>query len=91
MDNSSNNKITVNVRLSSQIADTLGTNRVSVTVDESSTVSDVKEEIKKKHPDIEDQLDSTLPVISGKMVNSDQQISQGENIAFLSTAAGGWA
>jgi len=89
MDNSSNNKITVNVRLSSQIADTLGTNRVSVTVDESSTVSDVKEEIKKKHPDIEDQLDGTLPVISGKMVNSDQQISQGENIAFLSPAAGG--
>ena len=89
MDNSSNNRITVNVRLSSQIADTLGTNRVSVMVDESSTVSDVKEEIKKKHPDIEDQLDSTLPVISGKMVNSDQQISQGENIAFLSPAAGG--
>ena len=89
MDNSSNNRITVNVRLSSQIADTLGTNRVRVTVDESSTVSDVKEEIKKKHPDIEDQLDSTLPVISGKMVNSDQQISQGENIAFLSPAAGG--
>jgi molybdopterin converting factor small subunit len=89
MDNSSNNKITVNVRLSSQIADTLGTNRVRVTVDESSTVSDVKEEIKKKHPDIEDQLDGTLPVISGKMVNSDQQISQGENIAFLSPAAGG--
>jgi len=89
MDNSSNNRITVNVRLSSQIADTLGTNRVSVTVDESSTVTDVKEEIKKKHPDIEDQLDGTLPVISGKMVNSDQQISQGENIAFLSPAAGG--
>ena len=89
MDNSSNNRITVNVRLSSQIADTLGTNRVSVTVDESSTVSDVKEEIKKKHPDIEDQLDGTLPVISGKMVNSDQQISQGENISFLSPAAGG--
>ena len=89
MDNSSNNRITVNVRLSSQIADTLGTNRVSVMVDESSTVSDVKEEIKKKHPDIEDQLDGTLPVISGKMVNSDQQISQGENIAFLSPAAGG--
>ena len=89
MDNSSNNRITVNVRLSPQIADTLGTNRVSVTVDESSTVSDVKEEIKKKHPDIEDQLDGTLPVISGKMVNSDQQISQGENIAFLSPAAGG--
>ena len=58
-------------------------------MDESSTVYDVKEEIKKKHPDIEDQLDSTLPVISGKMVNSDQQISQGENIAFLSPAAGG--
>ncbi len=89
MDNSSNNRITVNVRLSPQIADTLGTNRVSVIVDESSTVSDVKEEIKKKHPDIEDQLDGTLPVISGKMVNSDQQISQGENIAFLSPAAGG--
>ena len=46
MDNSSNNRITVNVRLSSQIADTLGTNRVSVIVDESSTVTDVKEEIK---------------------------------------------
>ena len=47
MDNSSNNRITVNVRLSPQIADTLGTNRVSVIVDESSTVTDVKEEIKK--------------------------------------------
>ena len=89
MDNSSNKMITINVRLDSQMAETLGTNRVSVTVGESSTVSDVKEEIKKKHPDIEDQLDGTLPVISGKMVNSDQQISQGENIAFLSPAAGG--
>ena len=48
-----------------------------------------KEEIKKKHPDIEDQLDGTLPVISGKMVNLDQKVSQGENIAFLSPAAGG--
>ena len=71
------------------MTDMLGTNRVSVTVGESSTVSDVKEEIKKKHLDIEDQLDGTLPVISGKMVNLDQKVSQGENIAFLSPAAGG--
>jgi len=81
--------ITVNVRLDSQMAETLGTNRVSVTVDESSTVFDVKEEIKKNHPNIEDRLNGTLPVISGKMVNLDQKISQGENIAFLSPAAGG--
>ena len=81
--------ITINVRLDSQMAETLGTNRVSVTVDESSTVFDVKEEIKKNHPNIEDRLNGTLPVISGKMVNLDQKISQGENIAFLSPAAGG--
>ncbi len=81
--------ITVNVRLDSQMAETLGTNRVIVTVGESSTVSDVKEEIKKNHPDIEDRLNGTLPVISGKMVNLDQKISQGENIAFLSPASGG--
>ena len=89
MDNSSNKMITVNVRLDSQMAETLGTNRVSVTVDESSTVFDVKEEIKKNHPNIEDRLNGTLPVISGKMVNLDQKVSQGENIAFLSPAAGG--
>ena len=81
--------ITVNVRLDSQMANTLGTNRVSVTVDESSTIFDVKEEIKKNHPDLEDRLDGTLPVVSGKMVNLDQKVSQGENIAFLSPAAGG--
>ena len=81
--------ITVNVRLDSQMADTLGTNRVSVTVGESSTVFDVKEEIKKNHPNIEDRLNGTLPVISGKMVNLDQKVSQGENIAFLSPGAGG--
>ena len=89
MDNSSNKMITINVRLDSQMADTLGTNRVSVTVGESSTVFDVKEEIKKNHPNIEDRLNGTLPVISGKMVNLDQKVSQGENIAFLSPAAGG--
>ena len=89
MDNSSNKMITINVRLDSQMAETLGTNRVIVTVGESSTVSDVKEEIKKNHPDIEDRLNGTLPVISGKMVNLDQKISQGENIACLSPAAGG--
>tara|TARA_B100000315_G_scaffold84560_1_gene77489 strand:- start:134 stop:403 length:270 start_codon:yes stop_codon:yes gene_type:complete len=89
MDNSSNKMITVNVRLDSQMADTLGTNRVSVTVGESSTVFDVKEEIKKNHPNIEDRLNGTLPVISGKMVNLDQKVSQGENIAFLSPGAGG--
>ena len=71
------------------MAETLGTNRVSVTVGESSTVFDVKEEIKKNHPNIEDRLNGTLPVISGKMVNLDQKISQGENIAFLSPASGG--
>ena len=71
------------------MAETLGTNRVSVTVGESSTVFDVKEEIKKNHPNIEDRLNGTLPVISGKMVNLDRKISQGENIAFLSPAAGG--
>ena len=71
------------------MAETLGTNRVSVTVGESSTVFDVKEEIKKNHPNIEDRLNGTLPVISGKMVNLDQKISKGENIAFLSPAAGG--
>ena len=81
--------ITVNVRLDSQMTETLGTNRVSVTVGESSTVFDVKEEIKKNHPNIEDRLNGTLPVISGKMVNLDQKISQGENIAFLSPASGG--
>ena len=81
--------ITVNVRLDSQMADTLGTNRVSVTVGESSTVFDVKEEIKKNHPNIEDRLNGTLPVVSGKMVNLDQKVSQGENIAFLSPGAGG--
>ncbi len=71
------------------MADTLGTNRVSVTVGELSTVFDVKEEIKKNHPNIEDRLNSTLSVISGKMVNLDQKVSPGENIAFLSPAAGG--
>ena len=71
------------------MANTLGTNRVSVTVGESSTIFDVKEKIKKNHPDLEDRLDGTLPVVSGKMVNLDQKVSQGENIAFLSPAAGG--
>jgi len=71
------------------MANTLGTNRVSVTVGESSTIFDVKEEIKKNYPDLEDRLDGTLPVVSGKMVNLDQKVSQGENIAFLSPAAGG--
>ena len=89
MDNSSNKMITVNVRLDSQMANTLGTNRVSVTVGESSTIFDVKEKIKKNHPDLEDRFDGTLPVVSGKMVNLDQKVSQGENIAFLSPAAGG--
>ena len=89
MKNSSNKMITVNVRLDSQMANTLGTNRVSVTVGESSTIFDVKEEIKKNYPDLEDRLDGTLPVVSGKMVNLDQKVSQGENIAFLSPAAGG--
>ena len=89
MDNSSNKMITVNVRLDSQMANTLGTNRVSVTVGESSTIFDVKEKIKKNHPDLEDRLDGTLPVVSGKMVNLDQKVSQGENIAFLSPSAGG--
>ena len=71
------------------MAETLGTNRVSVLMNESSTIFDVKEEIKKNHPDLEDRLDGTLPVVSGKMVNLDQKVSQGENIAFLSPAAGG--
>lgn len=89
MTSSTDTKISVNVRLNSQMADILGTNRLTVTVDELSTVSDVKEEIKKNHPSIKTHLDSTLPVISGTMVNTDQVVAKGQEIAFLSPAAGG--
>ena len=89
MTSSTDTKISVNVRLNSQMADILGTNRLTVTVDESSTVTDVKEEIKKNHPSIGIHLDGTLPVISGTMVNPDQIVEKGQEIAFLSPAAGG--
>ncbi|MEE2876972.1 MAG: MoaD/ThiS family protein [Candidatus Neomarinimicrobiota bacterium] len=89
MTGSTDTRISVNVRLNSQMADILGTNRIIVTVDQSSTVSDVKEEIKKNHPGIEIQLEGSLPVISGTMVNTDKVVEKGQEIAFLSPAAGG--
>ncbi len=89
MTSSTDTRISVNIRLNSQMADILGTNRLTVTVDESSTVTDVKEEIKKNHPSVEIHLDGTLPVISGRMVNLDKVVEKGQEIAFLSPAAGG--
>ena len=89
MTSSANTRISVNIRLNAQMTDILGTNRLTVNVDESSTVSDVKKEIKKNHPSIEIHLDGTLPVISGTMVNPDQVVEKGQEIAFLSPAAGG--
>lgn len=89
MESSSNNRIRVNVRLSSQIARRVGKNRLAVSVDKTATISDVKEEIKRNHPDIEPLLTGTLAVVSGEMVNTNQQVIQGQEIAFLTPAAGG--
>lgn len=79
----------VNVRLSADMANILGTPRLAVPLQQGATVADLITALREEHPALQQNLNHVVPIISGQHVSSTQQLSAGQEVALLRPIAGG--
>ncbi len=81
--------MTVQVRLSGELAQIVGLARLKVTLSNGSTVADLREQLRAEHPAAAPQLALAVPVIAGQHVGWTAPLSSGQEVAFLLPIAGG--
>ena len=81
--------MTINVRLSGELAQKVGVARLTITVSDGSTVADLRELLQAQHPAAAPQLALAVPVIAGQHVNWTVSLSSDQEVAFLLPIAGG--
>ncbi len=81
--------MTVQVRLSGELAQKVGLARLNVTLSSGSTVADLREQLRAEHPAAAPQLALVVPVIAGQHVGWTAPLSSGQEVAFLLPIAGG--
>lgn len=79
----------VNVRLSADMANILGTPRLSVPLQKGATVTDLITALREEHPALQQNLNHVVPIISGQHVSATQQLFAGQEVALLRPIAGG--
>jgi molybdopterin synthase catalytic subunit/molybdopterin synthase sulfur carrier subunit len=81
--------VTVNVRLSGELARICGSARLALDMTDGATVDDVRAALRKRVPALAGALDATLPLVRGAHVPPDRQLGNGDELALLLPAAGG--
>ena len=79
----------INVRLSSGLGQSIGKARLTITLGENATVSDLIEHLRRGYPQMGERLDAALPVISGRHVSPSEPLSSGQEVALLLPVSGG--
>lgn len=79
----------VSVRLSSGLGQFVGSTRLTVSVGENATVSDLIENLRSSYPQMQERLDAALPVISGRHVSPTELLTSGQEVALLLPISGG--
>ena len=77
------------VRLSAALAQISGTPRLQVTVSDGATVADVIEALTALHPGLASRLQRAVPMVGGRHAAPEDQVNDGEEVAFLLPVAGG--
>lgn len=81
--------MTVNVRLSGELARICGSARLALDLHDGATVTDARAALVARVPALAGALDATLPLVRGAHVPADRTLGNGDELALLLPAAGG--
>lgn len=79
----------IHTRFSGELASTIGQHRSTVTLPPSATVGDLLDLLCQEYPDSASKLQATVQIIAGRHVTSSEQLTGGQEVAFLLPIAGG--
>lgn len=77
------------IRINGSLAQEIGTTRLHVDITSSTTVEDVIQELKSKHPNSAETLQVVIPFVGGRHLDKTTTLKQGQQLALLMPAAGG--
>lgn len=81
--------MTVTVRLSSGLAELVGTPRLGATLPEGATVADLLDTLRRRHPSLAPRLQNAVAVVGGRHVPLSEPLASGAEVALLLPIAGG--
>lgn len=79
----------VSVRLSGELAAQAGRPRLSMTLADGATVSDLTDLLRQEYLESSHLLDTAVPIIAGRHVTQSEPLAEGQEVAYLLPIAGG--
>jgi molybdopterin converting factor small subunit len=79
----------IDVRLGSGLARVAGGSRLGVDVEDGATVGDVLRRVAEDRPALASGLPGALTVVGGSQVGGDRVLREGDEVAVLTSVAGG--
>ena len=79
----------IHVRLSGTLASSIGVPRLTLLLSDNATVEDVRDLLCQKYPDSASNLHAAVPITSGRHVSPLEELTDGQEVAFLMPIAGG--
>ena len=79
----------IHIRLSGELIKNIGSPRLTLTLAEGATVSDLRDQLCQQYPSSASTFQAAVPIISGRHVTPAEQLYNGQEVAFLMPIAGG--
>ena len=79
----------ISVRFGHGLAQQAGLSRLRITIPEGATVADLMRQLSAAHPSLMQQLATSVAVVAGNHVNTDEPLSEGQEVALLMPISGG--
>lgn len=79
----------LSIRINGLLAQEIGTTRLHVDVNPSTTIEALIQELKAKYPQSAETLQVAIPFVGGRHLDKTTTLKQGQQIALLMPAAGG--
>jgi len=79
----------VKVLLFASLREAIGTSSISVPLDSTMTVAELKQHVAERFPETEKQLAAVMPARNGAYCKLDESIQSGDEIAFIPPVSGG--
>lgn len=79
----------IQTRFSGELVNQIGVARLSLTLPDGATVSDLLAQLRTQYPAAAERLTTAVPVIAGRHVAHTQPLANGQEVAFILPIAGG--
>ncbi len=79
----------VTARFSGELVNQIGVARLSVTLPDDATVTDLVQHLSTQHPAAAARLATAVPVIAGRHVSGTEPLANGQEVALILPIAGG--